>query len=148
MVILSADAVLRYLVHEPLQWAFDVVSAYLMVAAPYFALAETFRRGDHICIGVLRAMMPRRWKVVAGVVGALPAIVVFSIIAYGGAVNAIDSYRDREFLPGYLAWAMWPSYLPIALGAALLVLRLAHHTAMLLREHEDPYVQLDAGHVE
>ena len=48
MLVTSYDAVSRYFFKSPLQWAFDVITHYLLITATYLALASTFQHGDHI----------------------------------------------------------------------------------------------------
>ncbi len=146
MLIISIDAVSRYAFRAPLPWSIDVVSLYLMVAAVYFVVSETFRHGDHINLNLVRSRMSRPVRTATSVLWLLPASVVFAIIAYGSAANMIASFRASEYISGYLHWPIWLSYFPIALGSGLLTLRLLNHAATLLLRGGDPGVRLDGEH--
>ncbi len=143
MLVISADAILRYAINAPLQWSFDLVAYYLMIAAAYLAVSDTFRHGDHICINLLQSRMPPRLRRILDAAGSLLAMAVFTVVAAGSWVNAINAFQDREYLPGYFNMPLWPSHAPIALGTTVLVLRLAHHVFILLRDGEDPHVSTD-----
>jgi TRAP-type C4-dicarboxylate transport system permease small subunit len=83
------------------------------------------------------------------IVCSLLAAVLFAAIAYGTGAHAVEAYRGKEFLPGVVMWPVWLSYLPIPIGAAMLVLRLLHHCVTLARQGEDPFVAAEGeGAVE
>jgi TRAP-type C4-dicarboxylate transport system permease small subunit len=149
MLIVVYDAIGRYLFGSPLQWAFDVVSNFLMVGAAYLALSGTFQRGDHISIKLLHSNLSRPWRAGVDITCSLLAIALFGAIAYGTGTHALDAYRGKEFLPGVIMWPVWLSYLPIPIGTAILVLRLLHHCVTLLRQGEDSFVAAEGeGAVE
>ena len=47
MLIVSFDAILRYVFNAPLQWSYELVGYYLMVVGIYFALSGTFTQNRH-----------------------------------------------------------------------------------------------------
>jgi TRAP-type C4-dicarboxylate transport system permease small subunit len=140
MFIVSYDAISRYALHAPLPWASELITYYLMIAATYFAIAATFQQGDHISIDLFRGMMPRRLRAQLDVVWSLLAAVIFSIITYGTWSEMLHSWQSSEFLPGYITWPAWLSYLPIVIGSLLVTLRLVAHALSLLTHGKDPYV--------
>ncbi len=143
MLIVSIDAIARYVLHAPLPWAFEVVTYYLMAAGVYFAVSGTYRHGDHVNISIVQEMMPPRLRAICESICSLIAAVVFAVIAYGAWHGMVEAYMQREFLPGYVVWPAWLSHLPIPLGCALIVLRLLHHSFMLIRHGADPYVEVN-----
>ena len=140
MFIVSYDAVSRYALNAPLPWASELITYYLMIAATYFAVSATFQQGDHINIDLFRGMMPRRLRAQLDVVWSLLAAVIFSIITYGISSEMLHSWQRSEFLPGYITWPAWLSYLPIATGFLLVTLRLVAHALSLLIHNNDPDV--------
>jgi TRAP-type C4-dicarboxylate transport system permease small subunit len=149
MLVVVYDAIGRYLFGTPLQWAFDVVSNFLMVGAAYLALSGTFQRGDHISINLLHSKLPLRWRARVDIVCSLLAVLLFGAIAWGTGEHALEAYLGKEFFPGVVMWPVWLSFLPIPIGCAMLVLRLLHHCATLLRLGEDPFVAAEGeGAVE
>lgn len=148
MLVVSADAVGRYVFASPLPWAFELISYYLLIVVTYGALSSTFQRGDHIHLDLIKRLFPKRLSAWLEVVYSLLAAVVFSLIAYGAWHELVESYLAKEFLPGYIIWPAWLAYLPIVIGAALLVMRLLHHSWMLARLGHDPAVETESESVE
>lgn len=138
MFIVSYDAIARYAFHTPLPWAFELITYYLLVAATYFAVSATFQRGDHINIDLFRTMMTSRLRNCLDVIWTVLAAVIFGIIAYGAGNEMLHAWQRSEFLPGYITWPAWMSYLPIMLGFLLIVLRLVAHAVALLIHGADP----------
>ncbi len=140
MFIVSYDAVARYVLRAPLPWAFELITYYLLIAATYLAVSATFQQGDHINIDLFRTMMSKRLRAILDVIWSALAAAIFAIITYGSTVEMIHAWQRNEFLPGYITWPAWLSYLPIVLGFGLLVLRLVAHALTLLLRGEDPDV--------
>lgn len=147
MLIVSVDAIGRYVFKAPLPVTFELVTFYLLITAVYMALAATYRQGDHINIDLLQTRMSPRWRAGFDIVCSLLAAAVFALIAYGTWQHMVDAYRGREFIPGIIVWPVWLSYLPIPLGTALLVARLLHHSATLARHGTDPHVHVHTPEV-
>lgn len=140
MLIVSWGAVSRYAFRAPLPWAFELITYYLLIAATYFAVSATFQQGDHINIDLFRGMMPPRLRAGLDVVWTLLAAAIFAIITYGAWSEMTHAYARNEFLPGYITWPAWVSYIPIVLGFGLLVLRLLAHALVLAIHGRDPEV--------
>lgn len=146
MLIISADAVLRYALRAPIPWAFELLTYYLMVAGIYFAVAGAFTHGDHINIDLFLPMMSARTRAMCGAVYSLLTAVVFGLIALSTGMESFHAWSNREFLPGYIVWPAWLSSLPVALGAALLAVRMVVHGLTLLIRGTDPEVASAGGH--
>lgn len=142
MLLISADAIARYAFHAPIPWTMDVISYYFMVIISYLAISDTFRHGDHIQLDLFLARMSPATKAATGLFCSLLATLVFAAIALGSSLSLIDAFRAGEFLTGYVNWPVWLSYLPIALGSALLSLRLVHHCSRLLSKGQDTSLEL------
>ncbi|WP_334129765.1 TRAP transporter small permease [Sneathiella sp.] len=148
MIIISFDAILRYSLNSPIQWAADLATYYIMSTLIYLALSATYRSGDHIRITLISTHLPQRVKAISEFIGTALAAIAFLIIAYGAFSSGMEGFHRNEFLPGYIMWPGWLSYLPIAIGAGILVLRLLHHLYMLVRFRRDEHVCLEEGSVE
>lgn len=81
--------------------------------------------------------MPRRLRATLDAIWSLLAMLVFAIIAWGALGSLLDAWERNEFLPGYFVWPAWLAYLPIAIGSALMAVRLLHHAVMLARHGAD-----------
>lgn len=140
MFIVSYDAFSRYMFHAPLPWAYELITYYLMLAATYFAVSPTFQQGDHIAIDLVRKHVSNGVRARLDALWATLGVVIFAIVAYGAWMEMSHAYARNEFLPGYITWPAWMSYLPIVLGFGLLVLRMALHSGLLLVKGRDRYV--------
>lgn len=139
MFIVSYDAVSRYALHAPLPWAFELITYYLMIGAAYLGVSATFREGDHIAIDLFRSYMSPAIRAASDVIWSLLAAAIFGIIAYGAWEEMLGAFTRNEFLPGYITWPAWVSYLPIFAGFVLLTVRLlvfALSVALHGRDHD------------
>jgi TRAP-type C4-dicarboxylate transport system permease small subunit len=149
MIIVCYDATGRYLFNAPLQGASEVVTYYLLISAAYFAVSSTYQHGDHIRIDLVRARLPVAVRAWSDAGGALLGACLFALIAYATANHALEARAHREFYPGYVPWPVWISYLPIVIGAVLLMVRLVHHAVTLIQLGNDPWVDSQPeGHAE
>lgn len=140
MITVSIDAIGRYAFNAPLQWSYELVTFYLMVIAIYFAASSTFQQGDHIGVDLFYHLMGKRVRALVETVVTLLGAVIFAFIAYGAWKSVLKVHAQQDFIPGYIMWPTWLSYLPVPLGTALLVLRMLHHCWTLLSRGEDPNV--------
>lgn len=137
MLIVTYDAISRYILHAPLPWAFELITYYLLIAAVYFAVSATFQHGDHINIDLFRVMMRPAVRARLDFAWGLLTAVIFAVITYGAWKEMTHAFSRNEFLPGYITWPAWVSYLPIFLGSLLMVARLLVHAFKLLIHGED-----------
>jgi TRAP-type C4-dicarboxylate transport system permease small subunit len=141
MLALSYDALSRYLLHAPQPWAFDLISNYLLIGATYLVLSSTFRHRDHMNIDIIHMMLPKRARTAANIGSGVIAAIAFALIAYGNWNHVADAYERGAYFPGIILWPVWLSYLPIAIGTSLLVLRLVHHSYMIARFGDDRNIE-------
>lgn len=131
MVIVSYDAISRYVFNAPLIWAFEIIAYYLLGFALYFAVSPTFSNGDHISIDMFRAMFPVRLRDWLDVLWCLLAAAAFAAIAYAAWHELQVTAARRRFFPGLLRWPAWISYVPIVVGCSVVTLRLTFHAFIL-----------------
>lgn len=141
MLIVTADTFMRYVLHAPFSWSFELISFYLLIAATHFAVSDTFREGDHIGVDLLPQSTPKKVQMAMEMMWVVAAAIVFGIISWGGFDSLYYAYVDNEFLPGIIAWPVWLSHLPIAVGSAVMTLRLFLHLLNLIALGTDPEVR-------
>lgn len=125
MLIVCTDVALRYLFNDPLSWAYDLISLYVMVGLLYLTLGPSYAGDHHIRIDLfVRGASPRRalWF---GRVQILLIAPVFAVIAWLALLEAVDAYMAGRVLSGPIAWPTWPISALVAVGSALLLCRLA-----------------------
>ena len=128
MVIVTIDVVMRYVFNQPLEWAYDVISLYLMVGVFFFALSDTLHEHGHVSIDVLIKYMPGWVRHGGETIGYAVATFVFVLVTLQAIDRMSESYRLDEMLASAYNWPTWPAYLPVVLGTALLTVRSFYRT--------------------
>ncbi|PWC39522.1 TRAP transporter small permease [Azospirillum sp. TSO35-2] len=124
MVIVTADVVLRYLFHSPIEWAFDVISLYLMAGVFFLSLSGTHADHGHVGVDLLLQRLAPTGRRLAETLTCLVSIPFFAAMAKVGADRAIDSFLNHDALSGLIAWPTWIASALVPVGAGLLALRL------------------------
>ncbi len=145
MVLVSADAIGRYAFNQPLTWASELTTFYLMAISIYFMIGSTLRHGDHININVFRGVIPKRVLAVTDIFWSVITALVFVWIAYASLENIIGAYAGNDFRPGYFKWPVWVSHVPILIGAASVVIGLAINVILIATGTADPYAENTTG---
>lgn len=128
MVVTFADVAMRYLLHAPLSWAYDLVSNYLLLGSFFFSFSYALRRSEHVAIDVFTQRLPQALYHRLLAVGYLAVTLVFAAIGWLGLVETLDAYNNNEAMMGALVWPMWPARIIVPLGMVPLLLRTAHRT--------------------
>lgn len=126
MVIVSADAVGRYLFNSPLVIAYDTVMLYFLPGTLLLGLAYTFRRGGHILVEVVAVMIPTRLFHLLFGLGLLLSLVFLAVIVQRSFNTALESWRLSEVSFGVYTWIVWPSKALAPLGLGMLAIRVLH----------------------
>lgn len=148
MLVVTLDVVMRYGFNAPLGWAYDLVAQYLMVAAFFLALSETFRRGGHVAVDLFRSMMKpgvRRAVDIAGYVLTAPVLLAIVITGFETATRA---YVRGEVITGVVSWPTWLSYVFVPIGIGLMLLRVVLHLADLALGGEGYVPSVSGDHTE
>lgn len=125
MVIVCVDVALRYIFNDPLSWAYDLVSLYVMVGLLYLTLGPSYAEDHHIRIDILARKAGTRgalWLNRLQIVLILPVI---CIIAYLAMLEGWSAYSAGRVLSGPIPWPRWPISALVCAGCLVLMLRLA-----------------------
>ena len=125
VVLMVYDAVLRYAVSRPTQWAFDV-STYLMGASFVLAIGYTLSRDAHVRVDLLYDWIPRRIMTVVDVVGFALILPCTLWLTIGLWEYFHEGYVSGE-RSGSSAWnpKVWPFRLVVFAGFAAFTLQIA-----------------------
>lgn len=126
MLVATVDVALRYLFNAPLGWSYDVISLYLMAGVFFLALAETLERHGHIAVDLLHGHLSPRARHAALLPGYVLSALVLGAIAWLAAVSAAESYASGDVIVGRFDWPTWIPGTFVALGFAVLALRVVH----------------------
>lgn len=140
MVLVSADALLRYLVNAPLTFQYYLTEKYLMVGLVCLSLAWGFRTGGHIRIEGLVQHLPKALSNAVLRVGLLVSAGYIAVLGWLGGKHFLHAFRLDEVVIGVFDWPVAWSWVWIPLGCGLLALRLLltalGPTAKLHEKHE------------
>ena len=124
MIIVTADVFLRYFLHRPVVWSHDVVTLYLMPAIFFLLLSDSMRAGAQVRVDIIRNYFPPLLKNMADAVGNIGAAIGFLLIGLGGLRQCFEAIELNEVVAGSIPWQVWPSFLLVAFGSVMLVVRL------------------------
>lgn len=125
--------VLRYVVGQPIVWAFAFTTDYLLVAVFFLALPYTVRAGAHVRIDMLYRAMPPRAQRWCDVVGGVLSVLFAAALTWGGVALTTGAWADGDVPPpggAELAWPVWTSTIMVPLGAGVLLVRLLYVLAV------------------
>jgi TRAP-type C4-dicarboxylate transport system permease small subunit len=133
-VLASLDAILRYVISQPIGWVHDFVGLYMVTGAFSLVLSGTFAANGHMGVDlVVRRLRPRARRVLA-VIADLLGIILFLPISYVMFQRSVGSFSSRSVLSGEIPWPTWPPAALLAFGCLVLVLRLLLHTAQAVTD--------------
>lgn len=125
MLVIVVDVVMRYLFSAPLSWSYDLIGMYLVTLVFFLALADTFRRGGHIKVDLFESLRGTKLFAVAEILGYCASLVFFALILKQMLESGAEGMLAGDVVDGAIPWPTWPPYLIAALGAALLMIRIA-----------------------
>ncbi|MCD6675368.1 MAG: TRAP transporter small permease [Burkholderiaceae bacterium] len=124
MLLVSADALGRFVLHSPITGAYELTEDYLMVILVFLGLSYSYRKGAFVRVTSFTRFFPRRLRLVLERVSAAAAAVVVGAIAAGGFDMTVHAIRIGEFSSNLLQYPLAPAYALVVVGCALLALRL------------------------
>lgn len=128
MVLVSTDALSRYVFGRPLQFQYEFTENYLMVAAILMPLAHVTRSGQHIAIDAFHHVLPQMILRPLAVLGNLGMIALLLAVTYGSGMKAYEAFRLGETTFGVIDWPVGWSRIWVPLGCGLFCLRLIFDT--------------------
>lgn len=128
MLIVVLDVGLRYLFNAPLAFAYDFISMYLMVTVFFFFLAYTLHHHGHVAIDIFQGLLPARIRFLGEALGYAGATVVFALVAWQLSQRSATAFVNAEVTSTTIAWPLWLSYLPAAIGTWTFAARCLYRT--------------------
>lgn len=124
MLLVSADAILRYVFQAPLSFQLHITEFYLLPAALMMALAWGYRNGGTIQISILLVALPDWVANIIIRVGLATASVYIAALAWRGYLTFERAFQKNEVVMGVVDWPVSLSWVWIPVGCALLAARL------------------------
>lgn len=126
MLVVVADVSFRYFLSSPLLFAYDLISMYLVVIVFYFALPDTLHRHGHIAIDFFQTRLPVRLRFAGEAFGYAAGALVMALISWKLTERCWIAFERNEVPATTIAWPIWLSYLPAAIGCWLFTARAAY----------------------
>lgn len=124
MVLVSIDALARYVFGRPLQFQYELTENYLMVAAMLLPLAYVTRQGQHIAVDAFVHLLPSAFQVVVRYLASLGMIALLLAVTYGSGRTALEAFINNETTFGVIDWPVGWSRIWVPLGCGLFAIRL------------------------
>lgn len=125
MIASAVDVGMRYVFNAPIGALYDLISLYLMPGLFFFALADTLRSNEHVCVDLLHGRMSARQRHGALLIGYTLITVIFAFMAWAAFARMTESFRNGDVLAGSIAWPTWVASLSVTLGFVAIWLRVA-----------------------
>lgn len=124
MLMISADAIARYVINKPIMGVVEIVEEYLMVVLIFLAMSMTNKSGYHLKVELLDRFIPP-WvkKVLEPTIIALNFTIIFLIVVASWG-TFVQTFETKELSVGMVPYPLWPAYLVVPLGCALLCIRM------------------------
>jgi len=129
MLIVVLDVSLRYLLHAPLVWAYDMIGLYLMVGVFFLSVSGTYAAHKHIGLDIVVQHLGPRGRRYAEIFTSVVSIPLFFFITKVGAERAYINFIHNDATSGLVAWPTWIASILVPLGIGLLLLRLIFRLA-------------------
>ena len=129
MAIVAIDVALRYLFNSPLSWSFDLIAMYLIVAVFFLSLSDTLQTNHHVSVDLLYQYIAPRLRRALQIICLTLTLPLFAVIAWLGAARALEKLQSADVVAGAIPWPTWPGSAMVALGAALILLRMLFRIA-------------------
>ncbi|MCG6903263.1 MAG: TRAP transporter small permease [Rhodobacter sp.] len=122
MVLVVANALLRYLFNAPIAGTLEVTEGALPIIV-FLSLAMTQYEGGHIKVVLLTRKLPEGARRAAVVFAMLAGAALFAWASYAGWKLTMKSIAIGEIERGSIRYPLWPIKGAIAFGMALLTLQ-------------------------
>nr|MBF0682049.1 TRAP transporter small permease [Pseudomonas sp.] len=155
MGITFVDVFMRYALHAPLPWTFDLVTQYLLIGSFFFAFSYALRTNENIVVDFFSRHLPTPLYCLLMSIGHAIIGVIFAYVVWLTAVDTYLAWENEEAFFGALVWPSWSAKIIVPLGAAALTIRLMHRSlaywagirdeaflkAVGLEHHSEPVIE-------
>lgn len=124
MVVITANAVSRYLFDNPITGTYELTELYLMPMAIFLTAAYLQRNGGNINVDILYDRLPDDAQLFVDLIGRVSALVIFSAIAYSAGTEFWSGYVQGLRSVGVISFPIYLSWFVMAVGLFALAVRL------------------------
>lgn len=137
-LVVTTEAVTRYLFADSYAGAETYVQNYLAPAAAFLALGGAARLHRHIGVTLVIDRLPRPARLLILCFGAALVAVIFGLVAYEGAIRVFGSIASHEVSDTDVALPPWIGYVVVPLGSGVLALRMLLLPLLWLQDRSLP----------
>jgi TRAP-type C4-dicarboxylate transport system permease small subunit len=134
MLMVSADALGRYVFNKPIKGVTEFVEEYLMVIVIFLALSATNKSGYFLKVELLEKYFPRRVKMVFHPIIAVLGLVIMLLIMIASWDSFVRVWETGELSVGMIPYPLAPAYFFVPLGCGLICIRLFRDLVRLIRD--------------
>jgi TRAP-type C4-dicarboxylate transport system permease small subunit len=126
----------------------DAYAGYAMAAAGFFALAHTFKRGEHIRVTLLMVRLPGRTGRALEIWALFASSLLACLAAFYAGKLAYQSYTFNDISTSNDATPLWIPQLSMALGSAVFAIALIDEFVLSLQGKSGMHVATESLHNE
>jgi len=127
MMLVLFEVVMRYIVHQPPIIA-DEVSAYMLVALSFIAMAYTWKEKGHVRITALVSRLPARVAKWVRLIGLVLALALATMLTHASYVYLVYSFKLHMASSTHLRVPLQVPQMPLLIGFTILTLLLIVET--------------------
>lgn len=124
MLLISADALFRYIFNNPLVFQLTVTEDYLLIGIVMMSLAWGFRTGGYIRISGLANLLPAVSRNLLLRAGVLASAGYAAVLCWQSWGHFWSAFITSEVKYGVIDYPVWLSHVWVPTGLGLLALRL------------------------
>lgn len=133
-LLISFDAIGRYLFHRPIIGVLEVTEHFLMVGIVFLAMGHVYKAGKHVRVEFLSKHLPPSLIRPLWIGFDLIAFILYLLIAVQAWEQTRTAFRLNQFTSGAVAFPLFPAYFIVVAGAGLLCVRLLLSIAAQMKE--------------
>lgn len=113
--------------------SYDAMTGFLLVAATFFAAADTFQKGKHIRVNLLVSRVKSEKALF--IIEAFSVGIVLALMAYASWCSiglTLDSYKYNDVSPGIVPIPLWIPQVFMVLGLLTFIIALTDNLIQML----------------
>lgn len=126
MILISLDALLRYLFNSPISGAYEINQDFLMVAIVFLSLSFTYTGGDHINVDTFVKYIPAAVNRALQLLFRLMILIFVALLVYASWSKTLGAIQQKEYSSGGITYPLAWAYILVPVGSAILLLRLVY----------------------
>lgn len=124
-IIITADALSRFLFNKPLLIAYNLTEIYLIPLVVFFTMSYAAREGAHIRVTFFEERCSPAARKVFLYFRNIVAVLFFSLITYRTAILTYHGWVNNELVTGIYNWPLYIAYAFVPIGSFVMVIRSA-----------------------